>query len=308
MPVEIGKATYEGRALAEAEFWDNPPGLNVGVLESLHPESSQRCLNAAYTGDPGRTWLEDLIARGPYRRAAMLGSSEGVYESVWLRMRASRSLDVYDLSKGAIGRTRRRLAKRWLGIPWPEHRVRLIAADLNFVRLPRGRYDVVWSAGCIHHVVNLEHLFDEVHEALVPGGILAFQDYVGEPRLQYSEERLQLVNQILEMVPPCFRRGEGRSIERPKEHEMSPFEAVRSDEILGAAASRFDLLHIGQCGYLHPLGMFIDMHAIDRQEPELLERILEIERDAGRDHPAVSPASVYAVFRRRAADTAARSA
>jgi SAM-dependent methyltransferase len=175
MRVRSDDPAYQELARREAEFWERSP-FTVGTLEALFTERVRRFLNASYTGDPDVGWLEHLIARGPFRRAAMLGSTGGIYERLWQRSSGSRYLAVYEISDGVIARTRVALRGRRLGLPWPSREVRFVRADLNFVRLPADSYDAVWTTGCIRHVTNLEHLFDEIDRSLRPGGFFALHD------------------------------------------------------------------------------------------------------------------------------------
>jgi SAM-dependent methyltransferase len=91
-------------------------------------------------------------------------------------------LDVYEISAGVIQAMR-------CGAPGG---VRFLRRDINLATLPTNQYDVVWSSGTLHHVINLEALFDEVARALRPGALFALRDYVGEARLEYEPHRLAL--------------------------------------------------------------------------------------------------------------------
>jgi SAM-dependent methyltransferase len=282
-------AVYPSRARAEAEFWARSDfGGNVFALLS----ASDRRVNQAYTGDAERSWLDDLMARGPFRHAAVLGCDEAGYERSWIRAGTSERLDVYELSPGVI-----RKVRAGLGLARREaRRVRFIRADLNFARLPENAYDVVWSSGCLHHISNLEHLFAQVERALRPGGLFAFRDYVGERRMQFAPQRLERINAVLAEVPERWRRFSRVEPSRPG--ELSPFCAVRSDEILALAERRFDVVHARVAGALFPLALAIDLAAIDREAPDLAARLDAAEREALRD--GLRPCGAYAVLRKRA--------
>jgi SAM-dependent methyltransferase len=174
-----------------------------------------------------------------------------------------------------------------------------IRADLNFFTLPADRYDVVWSSGCLHHIVNLEHLFAQVARSLRPGGLFALHDYIGEPRLQYTARRLERINALLREVPDRFRLGEVSEIRPPDPAGLSPMCGARPGDLLPVAGAYFDPVHVGSFGALFPLTFYLDLDAIAREAPELLHRIEEAEAEAARD-PALSPCSAYAVFRKRA--------
>lgn len=283
---------YRAAAAAEAAFWENPP-LNTAILEAPQTGAFARFINESYTGDPQLSWMEDLVRRGPFERAAVLGSTQGVRESSWLEQRGSLDLDVYDISSKVLARTMRRVGS---ARPRPPGRLRFFHADLNFAALPRDAYDVVWSTASLHHVTNLEYLFDEVAAALRPGGLLAVHDYTGEARFRYDRERAARVNDVLQKVPARFRHSD--RAEPPPAAYMSPFEAVRAPETPAILEERFDIVHVARADALYPLFLLLDLAAMERDEPALLEAVFEAERAARRD-PSLRRCSMYGVFRRR---------
>jgi len=295
MRVRRDDPEYRRQAAAEAAFWAAPP-FNSEIFERLHVGKLKRFIDESYTGDPTRSWLADLAGRGPFARAAALGSTEGAREGDWLAAGGSRRLDVYDISPAVLAKTRTRLARRLGRLRLPRRGLRFRVADLNFVALPRARYDVVWTSASLHHVTNLEYLFAEVERSLRPGGLFAIHDYTGEPRLRYGAERLALANAALARVPERFRLVP--ELAAPADSDMSPFEAVRSDETLALVRQRFDPLHLAEVDALYPLLLAADFPRLEREEPALVGELLEAER-AGRAR-GLRRCSVYAVFRKRA--------
>ncbi len=285
---------YPSRARAEAEFWTRID-FGGGFFELVQPW--ERTTNEAYTGDPDRSWLDDLIGRGPFRDAAALGCDEGGYERRWLGQGGSQRLDVYELSSGVIRKVQAGLGLGWFTTHGPTRRVRFICADLNFARLPANRYDVIWSSGSLHHIVNLEHLFAEVERALRPGGLFAIRDYVGERRMRFAPERLARINAVLREVPGKYRRAE--VIVPPRTEGLSPFCGVRSDDILPLAEARFEIVHEAVSGALFPLNFAIDMAAIEREAPEILARLRAAEQEA-LNVPGMRRCGAYLVLRKRA--------
>jgi SAM-dependent methyltransferase len=286
--VQPDDVVYPYRAAIERFFW-GLAGFGGTIVKS--GPAGGRMANAAYTGDPERSWLDDLLARGPFRDAAVLGCDEDRHDAEWLRRGGSPRLDVYELSPPVIRRVRDRLGPL-------RKRVRFIEADLNFAELPEQRYEIIWSSGCVHHIVNLEHLYAQVERALRPGGLFALHDYIGERRMQYSPARLARLNALLGEVPARFRHGRVAALAPRDEREMSPFCAARSDEVLQLAAARFELVHTGVFGGLFPLLFHLDLDAIARDDPALFARLVAAE-DAARHDPATPPCSAYAVFRKR---------
>ncbi len=282
-----GGPLYASRAAAEADYWARTPF--EGPIFALG-RASARETNRAYTGDPARTWLDDLAARGPFERAAVLGCDEGGLERQWLARGGSARLDVYELSAGVIRKVRGGLDLA------TRRRARFRRADLNVRELPAQAYDVIWSSGCLHHLANLEHVFAQVARALRPGGLFAIRDYVGERRMRYDPARLARVNALLATVPARYRRTD--VLTPPPLHALSPFCGVRSDAIVPLAEARFEVVHKGVAGALFPLYLAVDFEALEREAPEVLERLRAAEAEA--QAAGVPPAGVYLVLRPRA--------
>jgi SAM-dependent methyltransferase len=293
MRVAPADPRYREAAAAEAAFWENPP-LNTAILESAQTGAFARFINESYTGDPDISWMEDLVRRGPFARAAVLGCTQGLRESSWLRQGGSRELDVYDISSKVLARARRQV--RAEGVAPSGARIRFFRADLSFVDLPENSYDVVWTTACLHHVTNLEYLFSVVEAALRPQGLLAIHDYIGEARFAYAPERRSRANEVFRKVPARFRYAE--EILPVADDFMSPFEAIRSDETREIVEARFEVVHLALADALYPLFLLLDLAAIEREEPALLDAIFAAEVAARRD-PALRACSMYGVFRRR---------
>jgi SAM-dependent methyltransferase len=278
---------YPSRRQAEADFWARID-YGGGFFALARPFES--VTNAAYTGDPRRSWMDDLIARGPFTRAASLGCDEGGLERYWLRHEGSAQLDVYELSAIVMRSVRRGLGRDLRA------RARFVRADLNFVHLPAAQYDVIWSSGCLHHVANLEPLLAEVERALKPGGLFAIRDYVGERRMRFAPDRLERINAVLRRVPARFRRVE--SVEPPPIPGLSPFCAVRSDDILPLVEARFEVVYKALTGALFPLNFAVAVDGLAREAPDVLAELQAAEEAALRDS-RVRPCGAYLVLRKR---------
>ena len=111
-------------------------------------------------------------------------------------------------------------------------------ADLNFVQLPERTFDLVVAQTCLHHILFLERVAEQVWRALKPDGYLWIHDFIGETQQQHDLRRLSIMNQILAILPEKFRKNKitGRlvtEINRPEPgHLGSPFESIRSSEIV----------------------------------------------------------------------------
>ncbi len=50
---------------------------------------------------------------------------------------------------------------------------------INTVALPRSAYDLIFSCHSFHHFEALEHVMQQAHDALTPGGLFVPEEFVG---------------------------------------------------------------------------------------------------------------------------------
>jgi SAM-dependent methyltransferase len=189
-----------------------------------------------------------------------------------MRLGAVDRWDLYDLSRLVMFR-----AKLSMGTYW--RRVTTHVADVNRASLPHNTYDLILCNACLHHFVELERILDEISAALTEGGLLAVWEFVGEKRLQWCEARMAFQNALLDEVPEGFRAGSESRIRRPDVSTLSPFEAVRSDDIPALLQERFrPEFWKTFCGALAPLALSLRIDHMQRARPDILERILETDK------------------------------
>jgi len=166
-----------------------------------------------------------------------------------------------DMAEDAIEEAREVARKEGLNITYS-------VDDLNSIELEPNSYDLVITQNCLHHVLQLEHLAGQIHRTLKPGGVLWIQDYVGETQIQYSDKRLEIANAVLDLLPEKLRTNRAtnnvkRQIKRPEPDQLdSPFEAIRSAEIMPIFLERFEIVEKRDSGgiirMLLPLGAKAD--------------------------------------------------
>ncbi|MDP8205773.1 MAG: class I SAM-dependent methyltransferase [Candidatus Electryonea clarkiae] len=174
------------------------------------------------------TWFMEQV--GPFNSALSLGSGTGRVEEKMLRSGLFKRLEVVDISGSAVEEFQHRLSDSGIGTA-----VSSRIADLNFIELPRKSYDFILAHTSLHHIINLEHLLEEVRRALVPGGLFLVYDFIGPSGWQWSYETLEEVNRALELSRGRFPNL-GINLTKIPDHKqvkaLSPFEAVRSGELL----------------------------------------------------------------------------
>lgn len=204
-------------------------------------------LHPTIGGDPGRNWLEyfkrrhlpETVARG-----LTIGCGDGGLERHGAVLRLCEHYDAFDVSPGAIEIAQAAAAKAGLA------NVTYAVQDLNDAAFERDRYDVAFASMALHHIENLEHLFEQVREALKPGGLLVFNEYVGPDRFQWTRRQLMAINLVLVLLPARLRRripdGQIKPVvRRPTVEGMiqaDPSEAVRSSAILPLVERHFEIV------------------------------------------------------------------
>ena len=107
----------------------------------------------------------------------------------------------------------------------------------------RRTYAGVMANQSLHHVVNLEGLFDEIRRALDPRGCFVISDMIGRNGHQRWPEALAAVHRFWHELPPEYRHN--RQLDRHEELYENwdcsgeSFEGIRAQEILPLLLDRF---------------------------------------------------------------------
>ena len=217
---------YRRQAVAEAEYWSRMVPYALEALEKRFDEGPvDRYTNERFTGDPDVGWQHVIARRGPFRRGLVLGLSSLRVEADILETNPSMHVTFMDISPGSLARRAEALGPRFPG------RVATVCADLNFVELEREGYDCIASSASLHHVTNLEHLAWQVDAALTRDGWFFLNDYVGEPRFQFTAEK-QRVFTVVHDREAARTPGRRLGCCWMDASDLSPFCGVRSDELL----------------------------------------------------------------------------
>jgi 2-polyprenyl-3-methyl-5-hydroxy-6-metoxy-1,4-benzoquinol methylase len=111
--------------------------------------------------------------------------------------------------------------------------------DLNFIEIEHATYDVIFAHAVLHHVINLERLYDQIANGLQKNGVLHLVEVVGMNRKLIWPENEAFANALLRTLPEDI--SEGYQLDVPVgDHGM---EGVRQEDIMPALAERFDTLY-----------------------------------------------------------------
>jgi SAM-dependent methyltransferase len=262
--------------------------LFVGHMESLVWTSSsvvRRYLHRLVSGNPDCdwvTWVEWKHLPPVAGRALVIGCGSGWLERGLAMRGRFESIVACDLARDAVERARAEAAR--LGFSQIEYRI----VDLEHENL-EGTYDAVFANDVLHHITDLEGIFARIHDALVPGGKLLFNEYTGPNRFQYSNERMDLINRYFRLLPNDLRRDpytrkvikRRERVDRKRLIRDDPTEAVRSEEVLSAARQRFQTEHEYPYGggLLNPLlyGIIRNFREDDPEHQRLLQSFCDAE-------------------------------
>ncbi len=302
------------------EFWDGsvrrarergesdrsvsmPPGVlffeNLYLWERavMEPISGRR-------QDTPIDWFFRTFVKEKAKRALSLSCGTGFWERRLVSMGFASRVDAFDTSESCLEWASELAAKE--GLSGIEYRL----ADANTVELPKEAYDFAVSVAALHHVENLEHLLAQVSASLKPGGWLVFDEYVGPNRMQWSDRVLEIVNEVLGILPERYRISVRDGLPKVREErfpvekmiEIDPSEGVRSEEIIPLVERYFQLAARRQYGgaILMPLFMNIvgNFDAAREEDRMILDFCLLLEKTLLREK--VVPANgVLGVARRR---------
>ncbi|MGA3204921.1 MAG: methyltransferase [Bryobacteraceae bacterium] len=147
------------------------------------------------------------------------------------------TFDCLDLNPAMLERGR--LAAESAGV---SAQLNVIAADLNRWQAVH-EYDAIIANQSLHHVVNLEGLFENVKRSLRPGGTFLISDMIGRNGHQRWPEALAIVHEFWRKLPPSYRfnqmLGDYEELYENWDCSVEGFEGVRSQDILPLLVDQF---------------------------------------------------------------------
>lgn len=242
---------YKALAEAESRKWGNHLKVEArGEMNAWldHPEvAAHYRQRAAIDGLDWARWVPAVLG-GPAARSLDLGCGAAARSIAVWEAGASAYLEGVDLSTERVAEGERKRKK--LGVPG-----RFWAEDVNAVHLEADRYDLIFSAHSFHHFLELEHVMEQVAQALTPRGLFILEEFIGPTQFQWTDLQMELTAGLLTLMPEKlrhFRWGALKHAEgRPTVEEVvavSPFESIRSAEILPLFRQYFDIVQIRNLG------------------------------------------------------------
>ena len=211
--------------------------------------------------------------------------------------------DCLDLNPAMLERGR--LAAEQAGVG---HHLTFAEGDVNVWNAPQ-EFDAIVANYFLHHVVNLEHVFEQVRRALKPAGTFLIAEMIGRNGHQRWPEALTLVHEFWRKLPPSYRfnRVSGRYEEMYEDQDCSAegFEGIRAQDILPMLIDRFQFqLFVPFANLIDP---FVDRNFGPNFDPALPWDREFVDQVHLRDEQelfsgGLTPTHMYAVVAREAVD------
>lgn len=246
----------------------------------------------------------ERVARTGNRRIVSFGSGDGAVELQVIKAMLKAGCDDFtfyllELSPIQNERAREKVEAAGLG-----RHVVICEADVNDWS-PEGEYAGIMAHHSLHHVVELEALFDAARSALAPQGAFVTCDMIGRNGHMRWPETLEIVEAIWRTLPPEKRRSAifRRDFKTFYNHDASKagFEGIRAQDILPELVKRFHFEvffpygGIAEIFYGRHYGPHFDM--TDPRDRALIDLVALLE-DRLTDAGLIKPTMMSAVMAR----------
>lgn len=251
----------EGAREAEDHYWGAQPLV-------------RRAINRRVTGDPNRwpmEWFAEAYARQPFVRGLSVGCGSGLLERDVLAKGICEAMEGIDFSEESLEQARFTAEEEHLS-----NRLEYRAEDINALKLPRARYDIVFFHGSLHHVRQIERVLTEVRHALKPGGLVYLDEYMGPSRSEWTDDGWGFARSAFDALPEDLKNRPNLMIPLPMD---DPSESIRSSAIRPAAARLFEIVEERPYGgnilwFVFPC---LDMERLRQDSTGALSRLIALE-------------------------------
>ena len=178
-------------------------------------------------------------------------------------------------------------------------------ADFNEWR-PKTNYAGIMANHSLHHVVNLEGLFDNIKTSLDDSGNFVTSDMIGRNGHQRWPEALEIVNQFWRELPEAYRYNHQLRRHEPEfgnwDCSSEGFEGIRSQDILPLLLNLFEFKYF--YGFANVINPFIDRgfgHNFDATagwDKSFIDRLHAIDEE-GFKSGQIKPTQMLAVMKKK---------
>ena len=309
---EAREHDYQNRIRAQIAQYANPDGLirlgpiyHYWINKHIRPRiaevfgvNSALLFYAQYAA-------EALRQPGARRRIVSLGAGDCVYEILLIKKLLEMGetdfvLEAIELSPLRFDRARASASAEGVG----EHLL-LNQGDLN-TWVTTEKYSVVIAKDTLHHVLELEHLFDAIHGSLEQDGVFLTTDMIGRNGHMRWPEALEIIQAIWKFIPDHYKTNHQlKRVEKEYDNwdcSKKGFEGIRAQDILALLVEKFTFR--GFLGFGNLPDIFIERgfgHNLNIDNPhdtgfiDFLEHLNSLLIDLG----YLKPTMIYGAMTRR---------
>jgi SAM-dependent methyltransferase len=251
--LSLGRARMHGERRRRNEFAHFSKAYRLPMYRAATPTDrpkpnaftlAQQIIQAACLPHPVNfaQRLRQRAAAGPLRVLSLCAGAARIERGLLDGLGARVELTLMDINDDLL-----RLAAEDFAASGAAAKVDTICADVNAVELPRSRYDVVICVSALHHVVELEHVVDEIAASLAAGGeFWSIGEYVGRTGARLFDDSYAVADGLFARLPEPYRRNHLLGKGAPDAHlrnfdcSLNTFEGIRSEDILPVLEARME--------------------------------------------------------------------
>jgi 2-polyprenyl-3-methyl-5-hydroxy-6-metoxy-1,4-benzoquinol methylase len=234
-----------------SDHWSQMAKQQTGLFHWSDSSIVMQNINKCISGNPNMGWFQYVCEKYILKDSKgvncglSIGCGSGALERHCRLINACQTIDAIDLAEGAIEEAKKLAQEKKIS------GINYTVQNIENINLPKEKYDVVFASSAIHHVKNLEALFDQVRSSLKPFGLFIMLEYVGPSQFQFTKKSCDLINELLSIFPKEYRKISSDPT-KTKDHftkatiEMmnasDPSEAIRSAEITPLLSKYFTIL------------------------------------------------------------------
>jgi 2-polyprenyl-3-methyl-5-hydroxy-6-metoxy-1,4-benzoquinol methylase len=240
---------YQDRIRAQIAQYANPDGLiQLGPIYHYWIAKHIRPRMSTVFGVPdvllffAGTAAEAFHQPGASRRIVSLGAGECEHEITLIKKLLEMGetdfmLEALELSPVRSERARESARKEGV-----DRYLMISEADLNSW-VPERKYSIVIAKDTLHHVLELEHLFDSVHDALEDEGTFLTSDMIGRNGHMRWPEALEIIQGLWKFIPDHYKTN--HQLKRVEQEYVNwdcsktGFEGIRAQDILPLLVKKF---------------------------------------------------------------------
>lgn len=299
MHLENEKKFYE-----ENHYGENLLHTTSSGLRYVHQKLQERVYNKIgynirnYTikviNDKGRT------SSKPIRILSLASGPGGSEIDLARKFEVMYSMDCIDINETLLKQGQKKADEEKLNL-------KFIQQDINEIVLPEDTYDLVFAHAALHHLINHEHVAEQVYKSMKSDAVYVVYDVIVRNGMLLWNETREIVNKIMPLLPERYRKVDPKEFGveyldyfPEKDTSKNSMECIRSQDIYDVLKKYFKI-HEEILGFSfvrrfvdHPFRKNYDVEN-NQFDKAILDTLLELDKQYTSSHH-LKPESVVMVL------------